>query len=328
MLQRMSLLSGGEYDVWGFTWEDIDAAFDRFAQLPPMLLNPAKGALKDWYRDLGLVPWANVLDTTPLELLLRTLANPENQIPWFRLGAIALVAQMVPSDSMNPQAWQREVAAIVPAPMRKAFTLDPNWLYARRPSDASNAMGIWVTVSLAAAGDREYSLQNDYRAILWLDDAQERRDTNEFRAAWRGYLFAFLMLRNLPQALFLTRTGSRSETGYAKLAQLRQGVTSKLDEQWAALEVGLGVEKLVEALSETGIPLPEVGVDLPNARGLSSGIEGELVWEKQRIAVTRTVESGRDRIASDWKVFTVDECLVNVVLLVNAFKGNSQGEQA
>ena len=109
---------------------------------------------------------------------------------------------------------------------------------------------------------------------------------------------------------------------------MRQGITSKLDEQWAALEVGLGVEKLVEALSETGIPLPEVGVDLPNARGLSSGIEGELVWEKQRIAVMRTVESGRDRIASDWKVFTVDECLVNVMLLVNAFKRNSQGEQA
>ncbi len=54
MLQRMSLLSGGEYDVWCFTWKDVDAAFDRATELPKMLLHPEGPKLKDWYRQLGL----------------------------------------------------------------------------------------------------------------------------------------------------------------------------------------------------------------------------------------------------------------------------------
>ncbi|MBZ0117476.1 MAG: DUF1998 domain-containing protein, partial [Sandaracinaceae bacterium] len=139
MLQRMALLSGGEYDVWGFTWQDVDAAFDRGTELPRMLLHPDGPKLKEWYRKLGLGAWTQVLDTTPLELFLRSLASPADPIPWSRLAAIALIAQMDPAT--DAATWRAEVGAAVPAPLAAAFDVGADWFLARRPHDGPGSLG-------------------------------------------------------------------------------------------------------------------------------------------------------------------------------------------
>jgi len=327
MLQRMSLLTAGEYDVWGFTWEDVDRAFNRMAPLPPMVLNPSEGSLKDWYRDLGLGLWNSVLDTSPIELLLRTLAEPANPVPWARLAAVALVAQMRGAAQPDASAWQQEAGAVVPVPMRPMFRSMPNWLRAKRSVEHPAGLTLWVTVSLAAAAD--VTLVDDLRAVVWLDDSPERHDTAEYREAWRGLLFAFLLLRALPQVLFLTRRGSSSADGYAKLAQMRSASTNTIDARWASLDVVKEFSQLIEKLSETAVPLPEVGLDLPDERGLSSGVEGELVWEVQRVAVLRRVKDGdKDKVATGWQLLSFEEFETDIASLVKALERAIQGEPA
>ena len=325
MLQRMSLLSSGEYDVWGFTWQDIDAAFDHGAELPRMLVHPDGPRLKDWYRQLKLGGWTYVLDTTPLELFLQSLALTEDPIPWSRLAAIALIAQLDPRADVL--AWKNEIAAIVPPPFSTAFELEGECLFARRPCDGPGTLALWATTSHAAAKD--ISLIDDFRVVLWLDDAPEHHDSREYREAWRAFLFAFLFLRTLPQVLFLTRTGSIHSEGYARLAQLRMMGASAAGETWAGLDVGSEFQALVEQLAAASLERPEVGLDLPDVRGLSSGIEGELVWENDRVAVVRELdESEAARIAPDWKIFTLAQCVADATPLVSALRGAAPGVHA
>ncbi len=324
MLQRMSLLSSGQYDVWSFTWDDVDAAFKRGTELPRMLLHPEGAKLKDWYRKLGLGAWTHVLDTTPLELLLRSLASPEDPIPWPRLAAIALIAQMDPTTDAS--AWKTEVQAAVPAALAPAFEVGADWFLARRPHDGPGTLALWAATSRGAAQD--VTRVDDFRAVICLDDAAEHHDTPEYREAWRAFLFAFLFLRTLPQVLFLTRTHSRSAEGYARLAQMRMAASADVHEMWAGLGVGAGFEVIVEQLAAADVELPEVGLDLPDPRGLSSGIEGELVWEAAKVAVVRELGDDAARVSPDWQVFVLAQCAADVTPLVSALRGRSKGGHA
>jgi len=227
----------------------------------------------------------------------------------------------------DASAWQQEAGAVVPVPMRPMFRSMPNWLRAKRSVEHPAGLTLWVTVSLAAAAD--VTLVDDLRAVVWLDDSPERHDTAEYREAWRGLLFAFLLLRALPQVLFLTRRGSSSADGYAKLAQMRSASTNTIDARWASLDVVKEFSQLIEKLSETAVPLPEVGLDLPDERGLSSGVEGELVWEVQRVAVLRRVKDGdKDKVATGWQLLSFEEFETDIASLVKALERAIQGEPA
>jgi DEAD/DEAH box helicase domain-containing protein len=325
MVQRMSLLTGGEYDAWGFTWQDVDAAFDRSTPLPPLVLHPDGNVLKAWYQKLGLGGWTRLLDTTPLELFITSLSTEGEGIPWPRLASIALIAQMGVPAQVDVAAWKSEIRTLVPEALRTALEeASDDWLYARRLATGGGAPGLWATASREAATD--LSLVDGVRAVLWLDDAVEHQDAPAFREAWRGYLFAFLFLRSLPQVLFLTRTGARLEA-YEGLAAMRKGSSSSLDEAWSALDVGPGFHVIIERLAEAHVELPEVGLDLPDPRGLSSGVEGELVWESLRTAVVRELAEGaRSRVAPNWKVFELAQCVADVAPLVSALRGAAQGD--
>jgi hypothetical protein len=164
-----------------------------------------------------------------------------------------------------------------------------------------------------------------FRAVLWLDDSPEHHDTPQYRDGWRGYLFAFLLLRALPQVLFLTKNRARPEL-YESLAHMRMAASNSSDEAWSALDVGLGFEAIVKQLADAEVATPEVGLDLPDKRGLSSGVEGELVWEDRRVAVVRDLDDKtRSRIASDWTVFSLAQ-LADITPLVTALRGGPQGD--
>jgi DEAD/DEAH box helicase domain-containing protein len=325
MVQRMSLLAGGEYDVWGFTWQDVDAAFDRTTPLPPMLLHPESSVLKVWYQQLGLGAWTHVLDTTPMELLLTSLSTDRDAIPWTKLASVALIAQMGVSPKVDLAAWRAEVDMLVPEPLRSGLSeIDDQSLFVRRPADGPGSLGLWGVASRAAAAD--ISLVDGFRAVIWLDDSVEHHDTPAFREAWRGYLLAFLLLRALPRILFLTKTGAHPEA-YERLAHMRMAASTNLDEAWSALDVGPDFKIIIEQLAEAEVELPEVGLDLPDARGLSFGVEGELVWESLRIAVVREFDEVAQRgVAPGWKLFGLVQCAVDVTPLVSALRGALQGD--
>jgi DEAD/DEAH box helicase domain-containing protein len=327
MLQRMSLLSGGAYDVWCFTWHDVDAAFDRSAPPPPLLLHPAGGQLHAWLRKLDLGASTRVLDAAPLELLLRSLSTEVDEVPWQKLAAVTLIAHMSRPSTESVADWKTTVRDRVPEPFHALLArVTDQWLIARRPPGELGTLGLWAATTLAAA--RDTRRVEDFHAILWLDDSPAHHDEPAYREAWRGYLFAFLLLRALPNVLFLTKSSAPLDK-YASLAQLRRAAASNLGEAWVELDVGADFSAILGKLAEARVPLPTVGVDLPDAGGLSSGVEGELVWESQRVAVVRELrEADARRIAGEWKVFSLESCLADVGPLVAALQGAPAGDLA
>ncbi len=108
---------------------------------------------------------------------------------------------------------------------------------------------------------------------------------------------------------------------------MRMAASGGGDENWAELDVGADFQVVVEQLATAEIELPEVGIDLPDARGLSSGVEGELVWEAAKVAVVRELAEGEAaRVSPEWQVFVLDDCAADVTPLVSALRG--KGDQA
>ena len=324
MLQRMALLSGSDHDVWCFTWDDVDAAFKPTTTLPPLLSHPDGEKLKAWYKQLGLGAFAHVVDTRPLELFVASLSTAKDAVPWSNIGAVALIAQMGASTTVDVAAWREELDAVVPEPLGSAFLgFDDASLFARRPAESPGLFALWAAASQSAVRDTD---ARGFHAVVWLDDSAEHRDTPAFREAWRGYLFAFLLLRALPHVLFLTRTGADPD-GYRHLAHMRTAAPEGKDEAWLSIDVGPDFASLVDLLAAAGVDLPSVGIDLPDARGLSSGIEGELVWESRRLAVVPDLEPGaRGAIASGWTVLTITECGTDAARLIDALRRTPGGD--
>jgi hypothetical protein len=110
---------------------------------------------------------------------------------------------------------------------------------------------------------------------------------------------------------------------------MRSAATSTIDARWASLDIGVGFAGLIEKLSATRVPLPEVGLDLPDERGLSSGVDGELVWEAARVAVLRKLQDGdKEKVATGWRLYSFEEFETAIASLVTALQGAVQGESA
>jgi hypothetical protein len=89
---------------------------------------------------------------------------------------------------------------------------------------------------------------------------------------------------------------------------------------WHALEeeVDPAFVSLIAELGERGLSLPVVGIDLPDAKGHSCGLEGELVWEELKIAVVASAEEAERPVATDWQVFELSRLKSDVSPLCTA----------
>lgn len=89
-------------------------------------------------------------------------------------------------------------------------------------------------------------------------------------------------------------------------------------EVWDELDIEPAFTPRVAELAGRAVPLPEVGIDLPDARGHTSGLEGELVWEDLEVAVAESLGDAERPVAADWSAFELDALLADIEPLVAA----------
>jgi len=258
---------------------------------------------------VGLAPWWERLTSHTMASLVQGLGAPTDPMPWARVATISLVAQRDPTIDLD--AWRSEVLDRVPDAVAPYFAeVDSTWLLARRPPGAPAWFGLWAAFTPSAAKSFDPS---GFRVLAWLDDPEAARAGKEFQETWNAFHHLFHLLQALPHAWFLTSTGATS-CDYATLALLRaEEAPEAAAEPWTALEVEDAFRPLLEALAPLSLPLPEVGVDLPDDRGHSSGIEGELVWEDLRVAVVEELGEGDlEAVAAGWVLHTLAELLEDI----------------
>jgi hypothetical protein len=122
-------------------------------------------------------------------------------------------------------------------------------------------------------------------ACLHNDPAHaEELGERSLRDCWRSSLRAANLFRCLPR-VWLLAEGDQGQLDYGRLASLYRGVDG--GGAWDALRELLRPDCLeqFDSLREAGLPLPEVGLDLPDRQGHSSGICAELAWPEARLAL-------------------------------------------
>jgi len=319
LLQRMSLLSSGSYDVWTFTWYDIDEAFHTDVSPAPVLVHPDLNVLKAWLGKLGLPKASALFENRLLDAFLLTLVGGDGGPQWNEIATGTVIAQMKRPDEVDDAAWLDQVRDHAPAVAGPWFEeADSGWLRVHRPPTAELPFGLWAAAPADAL--RPPVDPAGFRLLAWLDDSPDRLDSPEFRGHWRGFLHLFQFLRSLPHAWFVT--AEQAQLDYYPLAQARLGPEQPQTavEIWDELDIEPAFAPLVAELAGRTLPLPDVGIDLPDARGHTCGVEGELVWEDRRVAVVESLDGAERPVAPEWSVFELDALLSDVEPLVAALE--------
>jgi DEAD/DEAH box helicase domain-containing protein len=165
-------------------------------------------------------------------------------------------------------------------------------------------------------------------AVVRLDDsASARTGAQNFRDSWRGFLAAFNLLQFLP-CLAFTTSEEIAETGglEVNLVLSKAGLVvlpveasaeyaaegAKEQTEMAAevrslldLVVNPSLRSALTAALRAGAPVPEVGFELLDARGLVEA-EAEIAWPVARVAVVLVGEDGRAAFeAAGWTVHDI-----------------------
>ena len=306
--QRMALLACGRWDVWAFTWADLDAKLLPGAgpEVPELTI-PDPERLKLLLQKMGLARFQETAAGTTFDWLEAELTS--DGLPWEDLAKAALAARMHPALPSDREPWKSFVQRVAPPAARPVLEAMPLALVA---SDLGT-LHPWFELMAVQDGSAP-------ALLCTLDDREEHQDTDELRAAWQGYLRLFQLLRRLPDAWFMTRSGTLEGEAYAPILISRSGPLEELG--WpSAGEIDDAFRELADRLMKAGVREPRIGVDIPDARG-DTWTEAELVWEPELVAVTSrsAAASAPGRAAESWMVLMLEDLADNQEPVLDALE--------
>ncbi len=338
LLQRMSLLASGKADAWSFSWWDVDQILNTTSAegcVNLALPETEKLAMKE-RSGSPLIAGAHrtLLGEPSLGWFAATLSGEVSALEWRKLSYLALFTHLKQLSDTEIATWKSELHERAPFQASAWVTgaLSTGALGHRVTATAGLPWSLHVAIQPEALREDFANLENGelsgLRVLTCLHDHEEFEDDGVLRRSWALMLRTMNLLRLLPRAWFLARRDQDS-LDYGMLALLHATPSSTGPSEWAQVEkqvhdMGLA---LVRRLREAGVPRPEVGVDLPDDHGLTSGAIAELLWTEQRVAVVygADLEQTREVLPSDWAVHTVEGLLDDVTPLIERFAHQFEG---
>lgn len=277
--QRMALLASGRWDVWSFTWADLDAVLGlgRKVAVPELAVaDPSR--TRQVLQQMGLPQHAELPSRSTFEWLVEELAG--DGLLWRDIGFGVLAARMRKVEEGDAERWRGFVERAAPEFARGGLAGVAALLVTEGPPEKG---GGGFFEMMAVHDGSEPAL------LCTLDDGEAHWEKPEFRAAWNGYLRLFQLLRHVPNAWFMTASGTLGSDAYRPIAALRGAVG--VVPAWAGIdEVDESFRALAEALAAAGVREPEIGFDVPGAGG-DVWAMGELVWDEERVAVASRADA-------------------------------------
>lgn len=303
--QRMALLASGSWDVWTFTWADLDAVlFDSSAQVVEELVVTDPDALKSMLQRSGLSALTKTLQSPLFKIFEQDLLHG---LPWQALGRALLAARMTPATGAQLAKWSALAGHAAPPVARDALTaVVPRVCCTDTRSEF---------VQLAAVHDGA-----DLAVVASLDDRVHNLEHFEFKAAWQGYLRLFQLLRGVGNAWFMTRSDAEEGHLYTPIWLLRQGPQEA--EGWAEIDdVEEPFRALARHLVDAKVPEPKLGWEIPGASD-GAWAEAEMLWEQARVALTSRTYTARASGSPDprWTVLYLEDVEDDVAPVLAALK--------
>lgn len=202
------------------------------------------------------------------------------------------------------EACRTELQALLPGPLFAVLSESPGAVggLLNSQNHCLGPVNSLARVPLAAMSSLTRLLE-EAEVHLFIDDLQAAQ-TNEFNRQWRAFWQAFNLLQFAPRFSVSCRTGV-AQHGYdsALLHWPRRGqpegaaATEPMDD-WAQVFSDCFIDPLsLERLRESGVPVPEVGLDL--TEGDTTVATAELSWPTHKLALFTEPEHELP-VLSDW----------------------------
>lgn len=307
LAKRMALNASGGFRVWSLNWQDIQASFSSEKRQPgENLFEPCLGRWKAYLKDERTTNrLRGLVEGNSFDWLLRLLAQP-GDAAWQKTAAAHFGSFLEPEKRSNSQWWEAHRVRF-PAPLIAAMQAGQmTQLAGDYPSKGDQAYQLSVSVDQASLKMADAA---GFRVLLWVDDRDDKRQTERFRDTWQLVLRGYNLAQFIPHTAFVCS----------------RGVADGLFDDWAVappLEVGLPVqtEDWAELLEEIDEAVLGLGQALANAAAIlpecpfELAVDGRVVaqaamaWPSQRVAVLTAAElTWRDAFVADgWRCFETD----------------------
>ncbi|CAM5796916.1 DUF1998 domain-containing protein [Rhizobacter fulvus] len=320
--KRSAIVASGKFWTWSVTHQDVSAAIDGNGDSD---LDPATVALNrhDGSKASPTVPRAQEKAFTQhaVARLLHWLAVPagaaelDGAVETQQRSAAWLEFLMVPPTLDDKATADGQRAPWLP--QLPLHVREPGPGFAPVMSKANGPASVlgWWPLLLA----KGLPSHQDWSAPgVVLLDASAAADEDSLHRAWRRWLQLFNALQFMRGTLLVTGDGLAAHD-YEGLGPVTAGMAPAQPAEQAALNaawqavVEQALEVLVpglKQLAKSGSTLPEVGLELVDAKGRVSA-DCELAWVQEKVVVLRPDQADLAEVwgAEHWKVFLLDETM-------------------
>ncbi len=284
--QRMAIVASKNYRVWSLTWDDLesDGMEDKKCHnfLGDCYLNPM--LFKNLCSDTGFT------QRNSFEWLMELLLEGDEAV-WRKRASAAALSMMQGVVNKGDAFWE-SLLRKVPIQIREMLEdLDGKFVGGKKEF-------LTVEVDTLAVLEGSAPKNDSVTGLLYLDD----REGVE-KATWTGVLRLFNLFQFLPLSFWTTQRGLQN--GMYDALLLSADKEEQPHEEWAIVyEEALDDAKpLVKKLMEAGVPIPEVGYEIVDEKGVVLA-DTELAWPNGKVAV---VWDKDEFCVPDWEFFAIGE---------------------
>ena len=292
--QRMAVLASGKWDVWTFTWADIDTKLRDVSHDVPELALPNLGKFKAWMNKLNQPGNNDLGSVSTFGLCERELLGKGPD--WSKVAQAVLMSRLSAASPTDGANWASFVSTAAPKCAN-------NWSAVTPKLAVHDACAINPFFELMAVHDGQQE-----RLLCTLNDDPANLESPTFKAAWHGYLRLFQLMRHSKDAWFMTSQGRLDDPhAYHAIAARRAGPGSS--GHWQEFDdIDPAFQPVARALMKAGIAEPELGLEIPGAKG-RVWANAELVGEDACVALTSRalVADAVGATHPDWCVLYIDD---------------------
>ncbi|MGI9250995.1 MAG: DEAD/DEAH box helicase [Pseudohongiellaceae bacterium] len=311
LMKRQGIFLGSDMLTWSLTWYDVNDAFaGNETKIPNVLREntanrPAK-FIDQISKSQELQEHNKIAELSPLLMLVKFLSQPdiEKWRSYAMLRALCWLNQTT-MQSDEEMADYKKQWQIWPSQYVDNFS-DKELIFCSSNKLLEKSADLAVHI----AGEKAAITELDAHSLL-LTAIFDPKDTDkeQTKTAWQK----LLQIVNIGQFLpfFFAGTVQGINNGdFAKLEWHKAKVEITHDD-WdkIATLADNDISEIIDALAAAKAPLPEVGYELVNDKGMSIG-EAELAWEKFKVAFMleyQKQEGGSEFEKMGWHIVTADD---------------------